>query len=480
MKARVVNRMGRGWSSGIVTTFALALATHASASAIIYVDADASPGGDGMSWGTAFQFLQDALEIARLSDHIWVAEGTYYPPDGLDNPPPNLRDVSFELVNGVALHGGFVGGESQLGQRDPENNITTLSGDIGTPSDNSDNSFHVVTAENVGPRTELNGFTVRDGAGSNNAGGMLIQDANPQVVRCSFIGNSSGSAGGAIFMDGAQPPGTALVVNCCFFGNSTGNAGGGVFCQSSIAQFVNCVFSGNSALSHGGGIDVVFGLTTDVEIINCTFSGNSVDPANEGGAVAVNGATVDIENCILWGNSPDEIDDDGITRVFYSDIQGGWPGSGNIDKDPGFCDADGPDDIVGTVDDNLRLRDASPCVDTGRENFLPPDRADVDDDGNATEILPWDRDTRKRQFDAVPGLRKVDMGAYENQHITSCPWDIAGPGGGAPDGQVNINDLLLLLASWGSCPGCPADFNCDLVVDATDQLALLANWGACP
>ena len=47
---------------------------------VIYVDADASSGGNGTSWGTAYKYLQDALADANVSGNdIWVAEGTYKP-----------------------------------------------------------------------------------------------------------------------------------------------------------------------------------------------------------------------------------------------------------------------------------------------------------------------------------------------------------------------------------------------------------------
>lgn len=46
------------------------------------------------------------------------------------------------------------------------------------------------------------------------------------------------------------------------------------------------------------------------------------------------------------------------------------------------------------------------------------------------------------------------------------------------DGVVDVADLLLLLAAWGTCPQpCPADLNGDGVVDVADMLILLANWG---
>ena len=41
-----------------------------------YVDDDAGAGGDGMTWGTPFDDLQDALAAAAGNDVIHVAGGT--------------------------------------------------------------------------------------------------------------------------------------------------------------------------------------------------------------------------------------------------------------------------------------------------------------------------------------------------------------------------------------------------------------------
>ncbi len=47
------------------------------------------------------------------------------------------------------------------------------------------------------------------------------------------------------------------------------------------------------------------------------------------------------------------------------------------------------------------------------------------------------------------------------------------------DSEVGFSDLLLLLASWGACDGCPADFSHSGDVGFTDLIDLLANWGPC-
>jgi hypothetical protein len=43
---------------------------------------------------------------------------------------------------------------------------------------------------------------------------------------------------------------------------------------------------------------------------------------------------------------------------------------------------------------------------------------------------------------------------------------------------ISIEDLSMLLASWGACPYvlCPADFNCDTVVNIDDLANLIVNW----
>jgi glyoxylase-like metal-dependent hydrolase (beta-lactamase superfamily II) len=49
------------------------------------------------------------------------------------------------------------------------------------------------------------------------------------------------------------------------------------------------------------------------------------------------------------------------------------------------------------------------------------------------------------------------------------------------DGQVNVNDLLAVVANWGPNPGHPADFDGDGQVDADDLLTVITEWGQpCP
>ncbi|MHC5007821.1 MAG: GC-type dockerin domain-anchored protein [Planctomycetota bacterium] len=57
-----------------------------------------------------------------------------------------------------------------------------------------------------------------------------------------------------------------------------------------------------------------------------------------------------------------------------------------------------------------------------------------------------------------------------------CPCDCNSP----PDGVVNTQDFLAMLAQWGGSGSCDCANPPDGVVNTTDFLALLAAWGDCP
>ena len=102
----------------------------------LYVDADVSVPGDGLSWSTALLDLQEALSEAAARntdtdpandiDQIWIAEGIYMPSAELE--PGDARSAAFSLLDGVAMYGGFAGTETIIEERDISAHVTTLSG----------------------------------------------------------------------------------------------------------------------------------------------------------------------------------------------------------------------------------------------------------------------------------------------------------------------------------------------------------------
>lgn len=119
--------------------------------------------------------------------------------------------------------------------------------------------------------------------------------------------------------------------------NGRYNDGGGIYCDYPCDPTItNCIITNNTATWDGGGI----------------FCNTSTCPV--------------ITNAIVWDNSAfvgPEIHVDGLGEpdVTYSDIKGGWPGTGNIDADPLFADAAGGDYHITVL---------SPCLDGGSNSVV--------------------------------------------------------------------------------------------------------------
>jgi hypothetical protein len=418
----------------------------------IYVDANATGANDGSSWEDAYKYLQDALTEAGSGDSIWVAQGTYRPDEYTSYPGgTNIRDETFWL-NGVAIYGGFPAGGGQWESRNSSTYKTILSGDIGVPDDNSDNSYSVVMSIDVGPNTILDGFTITAGnaSGSNQCSGGGMYNYNSELT----------------------------LTNCTFSGNSASEGGGGMYnYYYSDPNIVNCTFSGNSAYDGGGMCNYDQSSPT---VTNCTFIGNSADYGWGGGMSNV-GSSPNVTNCILWGNTAPagaQIYNDGTSSptVGFSDVQGGWAGTGNIDADPLFVDANGPDDIIGTEDDNLRLSPGSPCIDKGNNASVPADTTDLDGDGNTTEQTPLDLDSRPRFVDGdCNSTVIVDMGAYEFSYAYMGDFD--------NQCDVDFRDFAIFAAAWLTEEG-QTDYNsiCDISqpidqkIDMLDFEVFAQNW----
>jgi len=205
--------------------------------------------------------------------------------------------------------------------------------------------------------------TIEGNTAKSHGGGIYcIYDSNPAITNCTIADNTAYLYGGGIYSSiysGSNP----TITNCTIADNTAYYYGGGIYCHRGAPTITNCTITGNTAEeSHGGGI---YCSGSDPTITNCTVTGNSAVAGYGGGIYCAYNSKPTITNCILWADTPDEVYVvSGKPVVRYSNVQGGYPGRGNIDADPLW--------VSGPLGDfYLSQREAgqpedSPCVDAGK------------------------------------------------------------------------------------------------------------------
>ena len=217
----------------------------------------------------------------------------------------------------------------------------------------------------------------------------------------------------AVMGGGIYNAGPGITLSRCRISGNSAIKGSAIRSETGELCVENCVVSGNKGLKENfcPAIDSGF-----LSIANCTIVGNYYPAIMESSLLPTNPPS-SITNSIIYWNCRDHkcyglIPSKNIS-VSYSDIQGGYAGTGNIDADPcfirpGYWDTNGTprdyrDDFW--VEGDYRLTAVSPCIDSGGFVFLM-DNKDLSGNPRITGAA-------------------IDMGAYEYQNTP--PVADAGP-----------------------------------------------------
>jgi predicted outer membrane repeat protein len=288
-------------------------------------------------------------------------------------------------------------------------------------------------------------------------GGGMWTGGNPTLINCTFCGNWASE--GAGICNGGGP----TLIGCTFSGNLAQN-GGGMCNDGSSPELTigNCTFSGNSA-EWGGGIFYTFGAR--MRMANCTFMSNF---AHSGNALASDPTKpslpgyIKVNNCILWDGNNTIFDPEPYalrSAITYSNVQGGWPGAGNIDADPCFADpgywadANDPNVAVEPNDPNAVWIDGDYHLKSQAGRWDPNSGTWVRDDVTSPCIDAADPNS-PIGHEPFPNGGIINMGAYGGTARASksyfgepiCETIVAGDVNG--DCKVDFNDLILMAAHW--------------------------------
>jgi len=259
---------------------------------------------------------------------------------------------------------------------------------------------------------------------------------NPATVAATII---SGAGGGPVVtLQGGED------ANCVLSGLTIAGGDVGIYCSGASPTISNCVVKGNTGMgvrlwnvsrpaitdslivaNGGGGIELSQGrgITSSVTITNCTIAGNS--------GTGVYSGVQTITNSIIYYNDPAQIFGT-LPTVTFSDVQGGWPGEGNIDADPCFADP---------CNGDYHLKSEAGRWDPGSGSWVL--------DGVTSLCIDGGNPTSDWTAELWPHGKRINMGKH----------------GGTPEASMSLSDA-----------GSAADLNIDEVVDFRDFDGFSGSW----
>jgi len=440
----------------LLLSFCLTLAMYSAFAKRYYVRENGGGSGEG-GWGGAGD-LVTILQQAMAGDTIWVRSGTYKPTTNGNRNFSFLLRPGVVMMGGF----GGIETSYQARFPDAPPTILSGDIDLSGNADSYHVIKRNPSASPLTAATVLDRFTITGGraddfdfSGSNNkGGGLLLNNESITLIDCIFQQNTSSVFGGAVYANNSSP----TFINCKFVANhSLDLFGGGMYAEGNgTIVFDRCLFKQNTAVAYSAiyvegqirvnilssifnqnqnsghpAIALYSNIPSSHLITNSLFFDNNFSISQSSPTQLASSDSVDIygssfvqvqinvnylrpivdikgnvTNSIFWGSSLPIFTPTSVNAFNTISVKGlpnctNCPG-GNGDVSPGFFDLndpDGPDNILGTADDGLRLSAFSPGVNAG----IRPD--------DALLLPPID-------ITGKPRDRQYDIGAYEGAYCT--------------------------------------------------------------
>jgi len=288
-------------------------------------------------------------------------------------------------------------------------------------------SLNIIVMSTDGPEV-----TIIDGSNTSASLASLVHCNAPSRLQGFTFQNADG--GTPVNQDGTLIVGGGVrilagkpVIEDCIFNHCHSGYGGGIHCGGSNVSIINCQFLNCSASSNAGGLLVINGLAT---IEDCHFEENHATLM--GGAMhIVRGDGHAIRNTTFYNNSA--IDGGGIS---WQNIETGYP---------------------------LEITNCSIT-----ENYAINVGGGIRSIAGSEPVVFTNSTLCNNAPDEIVGPFTDNGG----NTLCVCPADING------NGNVEIDDILVIAAQWGST-GPQGDINQDGFVGIEDLLEAIDTFGLC-
>lgn len=393
---------------------------------IIYVDESATGNDTGIDWENAYSGedgVSKALDRAGNSEctgpyTIYVAQGVY--------KPGKYESSSFEVPDNTLMYGGFETDGCDFTERNPQKNITVLTGYI----DEETTASNLIT---TGDNILIDGFTITDATENS----IFSEYSSISVENCR-IENSLIRAIYSFFGD--------LTVKWCVIeGNGNGiyqyNGTGSIDHTEMLNNNGYCIhfdsvlpdIKHTVAWNSGSGIKITNPTESPV-LYNNTIGLNKgygvyfSDNHNSSGDPNFLDYP-DMDSCIVWYNDDQVIGFNPDSYAMNCCIQDCNQVNDNYNFEPGFAYTTEPNNIPDP--NNYHLAWDSPCKELGNPTFTYVDEVDIDGEdrvyGTYVDI-------------GADEIYSCDSNLSEDDIYNSLDWNA--------DGLLNFQEFSFFAQAW--------------------------------
>ncbi|TKJ38696.1 MAG: hypothetical protein CEE38_03045 [Planctomycetes bacterium B3_Pla] len=245
---------------------------------------------ENITTGRRYASIQQAISDAETGDEIVVSAGLYEYFENIDFKGKALTVRSTDPNDPDVVAATVINGRSQGA-------AVTFSGGEDA---NCVIAGFTITGADRGVYCSSASPTIRQCTimGNKDAGIKLWDESNPAITHCEIVANGGAGIESVLLRNGRHV-------------------------ATNYPTITNCIVAANSQYGISGGVPTI----TNCTIVENLYGGiYDSEPTVTNSIVYFNGD----------GSADTQITNSGPPAVTYSDVQGSWPGVGNIDADPNF------------------------------------------------------------------------------------------------------------------------------------------------